>query len=658
MTTAQPTAQPPRTGLDLEWVDPAVRPQDDLFGHVNGRWLRTYTIPDDRAQDGAFRALRDRAEEHVRAIVEEARPESGPDAQKVADLYRSFMDTDTIEAAGVAPLRPLLDEITAAADRSALAAVLGRRQRAGRLSLVGSYVSPDARDSSRYLVHLSQSGLGLPDESYYREEGSAGIRTAYVEHLARLAELVGLPDPRGLADTVMELETALAAVSWDRVLNRDAEKTYTLMTFAELRELAPGFDWTSWLDGLGAPAGAFDEVVVRQPSFVAAAAALWAERPLDQWRAWLAIRTASACADHLTAEIVEEDFAFYGRTLSGTPQQRVRWKRGVSVVEGAVGEAVGKLYVERHFPAAAKERMVTLVANLVEAYRQSIADLEWMTPATRARAQEKLTRFTPKIGYPDRWKDYSDLEIRGDDLLGNVLRAGAWYTDTQLAKIGQEVDRVEWLMTPQTVNAYYNPRMNEIVFPAAILQPPFFDPDADDAANYGGIGAVIGHEIGHGFDDQGSKYDGDGNLTDWWEAADRTEFDRRSAALISQYDALSPIGLPDHKVNGALTVGENIGDLGGLTIAIRAYRIATAGGEPPVLDGLTGLQRVLFGWAQVWRAATRDAEAIRRLAIDPHSPPELRCNAVVTNLDVFHEAFGVRESDALFTRPEQRVRIW
>jgi putative endopeptidase len=664
MTTSPTTStRPVQSGLDLQWVDPGTRPQDDLFGHVNGRWLRTHEIPEDRSQDGAFRALRDRAEADVRAIVEDAANQPGEDARKIADLYRSFLDVERVEDAGTTPLRPLLDEITAAADRTALAAVLGRRQREGGPALFGAFVATDAKDSTRYLVHLSQSGLGLPDESYYREDTYAEIRRAYVAHLARLAELVGLggPDPDGpqrLAERVMELETALAAVSWDRVTNRDAEKTYTLMTGAALRRHATAFDWDAWLAGLGAPPAAFDEVIVRQPGFVAAAAELWAERPLEQWQAWLTIRTASAHAEYLNRAVVDEDFDFYGRTLSGTPQLRERWKRGVSLVEGALGEAVGRLYVERHFPASARERMVTLVANLVEAYRRSIGELDWMGPQTRERALQKLARFTPKIGYPDRWKDYGSLHVQPDDLLGNVRRAGAWATDYELAKIGTEVDRAEWLMTPQTVNAYYHPRMNEIVFPAAILQPPFFDPDADDAANYGGIGAVIGHEIGHGFDDQGSRYDGDGNMVDWWTPEDRAEFDRRAQQLIEQYDALSPIGLPEHKVNGALTVGENIGDLGGLTIAIKAYEIALDGRDAPELAGLTGPQRVLFGWAQVWRAATRDAEAVRRLAIDPHSPPDLRCNAVVTNLDAFHEAFDVQESDALFTPPERRVRIW
>jgi putative endopeptidase len=647
-----------RSGLDLRWVDRAVRPQDDLFGFVNGTWLRGHEIPADRAQDGAFRDLRDRAEADVRAIVEEAAGQPGGSARRIADLYASFMDVDRVQALGVAPLRPLLAEVADAADRAELAAVLGRRQRQGRTALFGTYVSTDAKDSGRYLVHLSQAGLGLPDESYYRDDAYAAIRTAYVAHLARLAELVGLPDPQALAGQVMELETALAAASWDRVTNRDAQKTYTLMTLPALQANAPGFDWEPWLAALGAPEGSFAEVVVRQPTFVTAAAGLWAGRPLAQWKAWLAIRTASACADYLHEAVVEEDFAFYGRALSGTPELRERWKRGVALVEGALGDAVGQLYVERHFPPAAKERMVTLVANLVEAYRQSISTLEWMGPATRERALAKLDRFTPKIGYPDRWKDYSALEVRPDDLLGNVLRAGEWTTGFELAKIGKPIDRDEWLMTPQTVNAYYHPRMNEIVFPAAILQPPFFDAEADDAANYGGIGAVIGHEIGHGFDDQGSRYDGEGNLTDWWEAHDRAEFERRAEALVGQYDALSPAGLPEHHVNGALTVGENIGDLGGLTIALRAYRIATEGTEPPVLDGFTGVQRVLLGWAQVWRAVTRHEEAVRRLAVDPHSPPDLRCNAVVTNLDAFHEAFDVQETDALFTPPGRRVRIW
>jgi len=678
-----PTSPSTSSGLDLAHVDAAVRPQDDLFGHVNGSWLAAHEIPADRSSDGAFRALFDAAEEHVRAIVEEAAAgapaattgeASGGSLGQVGRAYRAFMDVDRVEALGAAPLEPLLAEVAAVADRSALAALVGRYQREGLVALVAAYVSPDAKDSSRYVVYAEQAGLGLPDEAYYRLDEHAEVRGKYVEHLDRLCALAGL-EPLGA--TVLDLETALAAVSWDRVSRRDAHKTYTLMTWDALVASAPGLDWEAWRAALldldvadgaggasrldGVSADALAEVVVRQPSFVTGAAALVAERPLEQWRAWLSVRLVRGLAPYLSADLVEEQFDFSGRTLSGTPQLRERWRRGVSFVEGTLGEAVGQLYVERHFPPRSKVRMVELVENLVEAYRRSISTLDWMSPETREKALAKLAAFTPKIGYPDRWKDYSSLVVDGEDLVGTVRRTGEWETAFELAKVGQPIDRSEWLMTPQTVNAYYHPVMNEIVFPAAILQPPFFDADADDAANYGGIGAVIGHEIGHGFDDQGSKYDGSGNLVDWWTPSDREEFERRAAALVAQYAALSPREAPDAHVNGELTVGENIGDLGGLTIALKAYRIALeqAGLEDgPELDGLTATQRVLVGWAQVWRTATREAEVRRRLAIDPHSPADLRCNAVVTNLDAFHEAFGVVEGDALFTPVEQRVRIW
>jgi putative endopeptidase len=679
-----------RSGLDLRWVDRDVRPQDDLYAHVNGLWLRTAEIPPDRAHDGALRALVDKAEIDVRDILEqlvETRPDSmstdggdgaqdDVDACRLGRLYASFLDVEAVENVGVAPLLALLEEITAAPDRAALAEVLGRRQREGLAGLFWVWIATDAQDSTRYLVHLTQAGLGLPDESYYGQDDYADTRQCYQEHLARLAHLAGLPDPSGLAESVFELETELAAASWDQVSNRDHEKTYTLMTWAELSEIAPGFEWTSWLAGLGAAdtsadpsaeadtptgVGRVDELVVRQPSFLAKAARLWRERPLQQWKAWLAMQLISACAPYLSRDLVEADFEFRGRALSGTPVQAERWKRGVSLVETAMGDAVGRLYVARHFSAAAKQRALTMVEHLIAAYRASITELDWMGHETRRRALTKLDQFTAKIGCPDRWKDYSTLEIRADDLLGNVRRAGQWRTGSELAKIGQPVDREEWFMTPQTVNAYYNPRLNEIVFPAAVLQPPLFDPEAEDAANYGGIGATIGHEIGHGFDDQGAKYDGEGNLNDWWEPTDRARFDELAQALVDQYDALCPAGLPGHTVNGALTVGENIGDLGGLAIAVQAYRLALANsgvGEPPVIDGLTGLQRVFFSWAQSWRAVTRETEALRRLAIDPHAPPDLRCNAVVTHLDAFYEAFDVSETDALFTPESDRVRIW
>ena len=656
-----------RSGLDLTHLDTSARPQDDLYGHVNGAWLRDHVMPPDRATDGAFRALADQAERDVRAIVEEAAAaatEKGTLQQKIGDLYSAFMDVGAVEAAGVEPLRPLLAEIAAAPDHDALAALLGRSEREGLAALVGAYVDTDAKDSNRYLVHLTQSGLGLPDESYYREDQHAPIREAYAAHLERMADLLGLPallgadDAAGVAATVLDLETAIATHHWDVVANRDAEKTYTLVTARNLRERAPGFAWDAWQDALGAGEGALDEVVVRQPSAVEGIATLWAQRPLEEWKAWLAVRVSSRCAGYLSSALVDEQFDFYGRTLSGTQELRERWKRGVALVQGALGEAIGQLYVERHFPARSKERMLELVDNLVEAYRQSITALDWMGEDTRARALDKLEAFTPKVGYPDRWKDYDALAVDRADLLGTVRASSAVETDRELAKLGAPVDRGEWFMTPQTVNAYYNPGMNEIVFPAAILQPPFFDADADDAANYGGIGAVIGHEIGHGFDDQGSRYDGAGNLVDWWTPDDRAEFDRRARALVAQYSVLSSRDLPDHHVNGELTVGENIGDLGGLTIALKAYAIALGETPAPELDDLTGTQRVLFAWAQVWRTTTRPQEAERRLATDPHSPADLRCNAVVTNLDAFHDAFDVREGDALFTPVQDRVRIW
>ncbi|MEN4474170.1 M13 family metallopeptidase [Mycolicibacterium cosmeticum] len=656
------------SGIDLTFVDAEVRPQDDLFGHVNGRWLTDYEIPADRATDGAFRTLADRAEEQVRDLITEAaesggagdaQRSSGPtDATRIGDLYASFMDTDTVARRGLAPLLEELAAIDAAADADALAVVLAGLQRTGVSGGTGVYVDTDSKDSTRYLLHLSQSGLGLPDESYYRDPQHAAILAAYPAHIARMLTLVyrGEGDHADTAARIVALETKLAAAHWDVVKRRDADLTYNLRTFAELPGEAPGFDWSGWVGALGATP---TQVVVRQPDYLTAFAALWAGEPLADWKAWLRWRVITSRASLLTDDLVAENFDFYGRTLSGTEAIRDRWKRGVALVENLMGDAVGKLYVQKHFPPAAKARMDELVANLRKAYRVSITNLDWMTPETRQRALAKLDKFTPKIGYPARWRDYSALVIDRADLYGNYQRGYAVEYDRELAKLGGPVDRDEWFMTPQTVNAYYNPGMNEIVFPAAILQPPFFDAEADDAANYGGIGAVIGHEIGHGFDDQGAKYDGDGNLVDWWTDADRAEFGLRTEALIEQYEAFSPRALDaGHHVNGAFTVGENIGDLGGLSIALLAYELSLDGKEAPVIDGLTGVQRVLFGWAQVWRTKSREAEAIRRLATDPHSPPEFRCNGVVRNIDAFYDAFQVAESDELYLDPDQRVRIW
>jgi putative endopeptidase len=663
-----------RSGIDLTALDPAIRPQDDLYSHVNGRWIASHEIPADRAVDGAFRALHDRAEEQVRDIIADAGASAadpggapavdGVEAQ-IGALYASFMDADAVEAAGIAPLRADLALIEDATTRAELTDALGVLQRTGAAAATGFWVDNDAKDPDRYVVYLHQSGLGLPDESYYREEQYAQIMAAYRPHIARMLTLGGVAadDARAdeLAGRVVTLETKLAAGHWDVVKDRDAELTYNPTTLADLVDSAAGFDWTAWVHALEAPQGTLEHLVVREPSFAEAFARLWADEPLEDWKAWLAYHVVSARAPFLSSALVEANFDFYGRTLTGAQELRDRWKRGVALVEGVLGEAVGKVYVERHFPPTHKEKMTALVANLVAAYRESISALDWMGEETRAKALAKLDAFTPKIGYPVKWRDYSTLTVAADDLVGNVRRASAFEQDRELAKIGKPLDRDEWFMTPQTVNAYYNPGMNEIVFPAAILQPPFFDAEADDAVNYGGIGAVIGHEIGHGFDDQGSKYDGQGRLEDWWTAEDRAEFEKRTSALIAQYSAFSPTQLHgSHHVNGELTIGENIGDLGGLSIALRAYRIALGLtlDEAPVIDALTAVQRVLLGWAQVWQSKGRDEEVIRRIATDPHSPNEFRCNGVLRNVDEFYAAYDVTPGDALYLPPEERVRIW
>jgi putative endopeptidase len=676
---AEVTVEAIRSGIDLSNVDASARPQDDLFGHVNGRWLAEYQIPADRATDGAFRSLFDRAEVQVRDLITSISAKAhekvsasalpaGTDEQRIGDLYASFLDEDTVEHRGVQPLLDELAAINDAADPGALATAVGALQRTGVGGGVGVYVDTDSKNSNRYLVHVNQSGLGLPDESYYRDEQHAELLAAYPDHIARMFALVygGAPDDhRQAAAQIVALETKLAAAHWDVVKRRDADLTYNLRTFADLQTDAAGFNWSGWVNALGSTPDAVAEIVVRQPDYLSTFAELWRSENLDDWKNWARWRLIHARAGLLTGALVAEDFAFYGSALTGTEQIRERWKRGVSLVESMLGDAVGKLYVQQHFPPEAKARIDALVANLREAYRVSISNLSWMTPQTRQRALAKLDKFTAKVAYPSTWRDYSKLAIDRDDLYGNYRRGYAVNYDRELAKLGGPVDRDEWFMTPQTVNAYYNPGMNEIVFPAGILQPPFFDPDADDAANYGGIGAVIGHEIGHGFDDQGAKYDGDGNLVDWWTDDDRAEFGARTKALIEQYDVYTPRNLTGHgadhgplHVNGAFTVGENIGDLGGLSIALLAYQLSLNGQAAPAIDGLTGVQRVFYGWAQVWRTKSREAETIRRLAVDPHSPPEFRCNGVIRNMDAFYDAFGVDENDALYLDPRNRVRIW
>ncbi|MGA8850870.1 MAG: M13-type metalloendopeptidase [Aeromicrobium sp.] len=645
-------------GIDISQLDPQIRVQDDLFRHVNGPWLRTAQIKPDRATAGSFVELVDAAELAVRRIIETAAAEPGddPDARRIGDLYASFMDEDRIEKLGATPLADDLARVDAIVDVAGLIGTLGVLDRQGTGGVFGLYIAPDRGQPDRYVTHLVQSGIGLPDESYYREEQFAPIREAYVGHLATMLGLAGLDDAAGRAERIMTLETHIASHHWDRVACRDAQKTYNLLDLAAVQDLTPAFDWTAWATAGQVPDAVLAEVVVSQPSFLQGVQTLLTDDQLESWKDWLRWSIVHAASPYLSSAFVTANFEFYGRTLSGTDEMRPRWKRGVGFVEGAVGEAVGQIYVASEFPPAAKVRMTELIDNLLAAYRDSIASLPWMSDETKKRAHDKLDTFTPKIGHPDRFKDYSALKTDPTDLIGNVRRSIAVETDRELSKIGAPIDRDEWYMTPQTVNAYYNPTMNEIVFPAAILQHPFFHAEADDAVNYGAIGAVIGHEIGHGFDDQGSQYDGSGALQNWWTDEDRAAFDALTSALVAQYDDLSPEGADGQTINGSLTIGENIGDLGGLGIAYRAFRLSEPGDD--LIDGFTPDQRFFLSWAQAWQGKVRPAETVRRLTVDPHSPPEFRCNQVVRNIDAFYQAFSVTADDALWLAPEDRVTIW
>ena len=687
--------------LETAATDSSIRPQDDLFRFVNGGWLATAEIPADRPGSGAFTVLRDEAEAACRQIVEElaegfsaASPEEASQALatnrgRVGALYAAFMDDEHLEALGAGPLAGELAPVLAAASKEELARVLGGMMPIGFMGVVGADVEVDINDPERYTSWVGQSGLGLPDESYYREEAQAPLRRAYVAHVARMLQLADLVDAFGpsgedLAERVMAVETDLAKGHWDRVACRDVEKMNNPMSWQEIVDSAPTLPWREWREGIRSAARSagieqttfLDEAIVTQPDYLPHAARIWQETDLEDLKAWAAWHVVHGRATLLSGAFVEENFDFYGRTLQGTDELRARWKRGVALVESCLGEALGEIYVERHFPPSHKSAMEKLVGRLIEAYRQSISSLEWMSPATRARALDKLALFTPKIGYPVRWRDYSAVEITPGDVLTSVRSVERADMAYSLDKLTKPVDRDEWHMTPQTVNAYYNPTMNEIVFPAAILQPPFFDPQADDAVNYAGIGAVIGHEIGHGFDDQGSTFDGTGKVSDWWTREDREAFTERTSALISQYDAYTPeVVTAKHKaagtaegeiphVNGALTIGENIGDLGGLGIALKAYALALADAgigsvdEAPVVDGLTGLQRFFYSWARIWRSKNRPDYAELLLTVDPHSPAEFRCNGIVRNVEAFYRAFEVQPDDALWLAPDERVSIW
>jgi putative endopeptidase len=647
-----------KSGIDTADLDPKVRPQDDLFRHYNGKWIAEYQMPEDRSSDGIFRKLHDAAEAQVRQIIETS---SGTgEAQKIGDLYKSFMDTDAIKARGISPIVEDLAAIDGITNLKEFITVMARLEMRGIGGIFGAAIYPDAMDSNTNILYLGQGGLSLPDESYYREDQFAEIRSAFLDHVTKMCALVGIKDGATLGAQILALETQIASHHWDQVKDRDATLTYNKYSRAELESLAPHFLFDLWAEHAKVPAKAFETLIICEPSFFESVSAMLGDfaSHRDSWVAWLKLNLVSASAAFLTDDIVQQNFEFYAKTLSGTPQIRDRWKRAVSVTQGALGEAIGKVYVEKHFSEKAKTEMKVLVDYLLEAYRLSIIDLPWMSEATKAKALEKLTKFTPKIGYPDKWRDYSTLEISAGDLIGNLWRIAEFDHAYAIAKIGAPVDRDEWHMTPQTVNAYYNPLANEIVFPAAILQPPFFDLDADIAANYGGIGAVIGHEIGHGFDDQGSKYDGEGNMVDWWSDEDRSKFEELTAVLVQQFDALSPASTPDIHVNGAFTLGENIGDLGGLAIAYKAWKLALNGAESPVIDGLTGEQRFFLSYAHSWRNKNRPEEVRRRIATDPHSPDEFRCNQIVRNVPEFYQAFGLTASDELWLAEHERVRIW
>lgn len=656
-TTAAPKAL--SSGIDPANFDNSVRAQDDFYRHVDGTWLKKTEIPADKSNYGAFTKLADDAEQHLREIIESAASKKGKkdgsDDQKVGDLYASFMDQNKADKLGVAPIATELAKIDALKDKQDLAPLLAQLDMLG-VGAFRSSVQPDAKDSSRYIVYVDQGGTLLPDRDYYLEKSDKfdAIRKAYVAHIEKMLTLAKLPDPAANAKAIMALETRLAQAQWNKVDARDADKTYNFYQIDDLGKLTPDFAWPAYLAGVGAQKT--PGLVVGEPSFFTAWDKALQATPLPALKVYLQWHLLSAYASYLSSDFVDEDFAFFGTTLNGIKENKPRWKRGVDLEESALGEMIGKLYVAKYFPPEAKARMEKLVQNLLGAYKESIQSLDWMTEATKQKALAKLATFDPKIGYPSKWKDYSALTVKADDLVGNVMRSAAVENAREAAKLGGPIDRTEWDMTPQTVNAYYNPLKNEIVFPAAILQPPFFDMNAEDAVNYGGIGAVIGHEIGHGFDDQGSKFDPQGNLKSWWTDEDRKNFEARTKALIAQYDGYE--ALPGQHVSGAFTIGENIGDLGGMSIAYKAYHASLDGKQAPVIDGFTGDQRFFLGWAQIWRRKYTDANLLNRLKSDPHSPSEFRCNGVVANIPAFYTAFDVKQGDKMYLPPEQRVKIW
>jgi len=651
-------AAPLTSGLDLEGFDKSVSAKDDLFRAANGQWVAKTEIPADKAEYGSFIVLRDLSDKHVRVIVEQlaAKPQkAGSVEQKVAAFYGSYTDTAGIDKAGLAPLRAMLASIDAIKTPADLAVWMGKAQ--GQLETpIQLWVMADFKDPSINSALTWQGGLGMPDRDYYLkdDERLAKARAAYEVYLTQLATLSGDKDAAATAKTVLSLERSIAEAHWSKVDLRNPVKIYNPMTPAELAKLAPGIDWAAFL--AAGQLGGVERLSVSQPSTATAVAKLVAEVPLAQWKAYLRLRVLDESADVLPQAFRDAGFAFKGTALTGAKEEKPRWQKGIDQVNGALGEAVGKVYVDRHFPPAYKARMQELVKNLLASYGDSIDGLTWMSAQTKAQAKDKLSKYMPKIGYPDVWRDYAKLEVKAGDAVGNRTRSGRFEWERIAQRAGKPVDRAEWAMTPQTVNAYYNPSLNEIVFPAAILQPPFFDMAADDAVNYGAIGAVIGHEISHGFDDQGSQFDGDGKLRNWWTDADRKAFEAIGAQLVAQFETYEPI--PGKTLNGKLTLGENIADLSGLQIAYKAYKRSLGGKPAPVLAGYTGEQRFFLGWSQAWREKAREERSLQLLTTDSHSPPKFRANGAAVNHDGFHEAFGTKPGDAMFKPGDQRIRIW
>ena len=666
LADAAPTAL--GSGIDLQFFDNSVRAQDDFYRHVNGTWLNSTEIPADKGRYGSFDKLSDDSLEQLRTVVErltQSADAADPDQRKIVELYASFMDEAALEKLDLRPLASEFARIAALKRRSQIPGLIAHFSLLGVGAPYRPQVHQDARDATKYVFDLHQGGLGMPDRDYYLENDDRlqQIRARYLQHVETMLRLAGdsaagEPAAAQEAHDIVALETALAKVQWTKVENRDPVKTYNRVELTQLARLAPGYNWKAYLSDAGV-AGKVDYLVISQPSYITAFNELVARTPLPVWRSYFRWRLLSEFAPFLSKKFVDENFAFYGTALRGITQNRPRWKRAVGLVDGAIGEGLGKIYVASYFPPEFKSRMDQLVRNLLAAYQADIDTLDWMGPETKQKAHEKLARFTTKIGYPAKWRDYSALRIVPGDLLGNVMRANAFEYHRNVSKLGQPIDRTEWEMTPQTVNAYYNPEKNEIVFPAAILQPPFFNAQADDAVNYGGIGAVIGHEISHGFDDQGSQYDGLGNLLSapgWFTQADLDHFKARTRALVTQYSAFAPV--PGFPINGELTLGENIADNSGLAIAYQAYQLSLGGEPAPIIDGLTGEQRFFMGWAQVWRAKTRDNEAIMRIKSDPHSPAQFRGSVPEMNQAPFYQAFGVKDGDKMYLPPEQRVSLW